>query len=90
MKTTKDDPCVCELRSFMAERFLRTRDELKLTQTEFASELNIDRRTYIDLEHRKNMCCAVTLLHYLCYHCKDPIEVLNGCKKILDKYGCNF
>lgn len=87
MKTTKDDPRSCEMRTFLAEHFLRTRDELNLTQTEFATELNIDRRTYIDLEHRKNMCCAITLLNYLCYHCKDPVEVLNGCKKIMDKHN---
>lgn len=86
MKTTKDDPCACELRAFLSERLLRTRDELKLTQLEFASELNIDRRSYIDLEHRKNMCCAVTLLTYLCYQCKNPLEVLDGCRKIMDKY----
>lgn len=86
MKTTKDDPSTCEMRTFLGEHFLRTRDELNLTQTEFATELNIDRRTYIDLEHCKSMCCAITLLHFLCYHCKDPVEVLNGCKEIMDKY----
>ncbi len=86
MKTTKDDPCTCELRAFLAERLLHTRDELNLTQIEFASELNIDRRSYIDLEHRKNMCCAVTLLNFLCYQCRNPLEILDGCRKIMDKY----
>ena len=86
MKTTHDDPCNCELRAYLSERFLRTRDALKLSQMEFASELNIDRRSYLDLEHRKNLCCAVTLLIYLCYHCKDPLDILDGCRRIFDKY----
>ena len=46
MKAAKDDPCLCALRSFFAERFLLTRDSLGLTQMEFALDLGIDRRSY--------------------------------------------
>ena len=67
MKAAKDNPCLCALRSFFAERFPLTRDSLGLTQMEFALDLGIDRRSYLDIEHRKNLCCAVTLLAYLCY-----------------------
>ncbi len=87
MKSMKNDTCTCELRAFLAQRFLRTRDELNLTQMGFAEELNIDRRSYIDLEHCKNMCCAVTLLNFLCYQCKNPLEILYGCRKIMDSYN---
>ena len=86
MKVTKDDPCLCALRSFFAERFLLTRDSLGLTQMEFALDLGIDRRSYLDIEHRKNLCCAVTLLAYLCYFCDDPLDILNECRRILDKH----
>lgn len=86
MKATKDDPCRCDLRSFFSERFLLTRDGLDLTQTEFALDLGMDRRSYIDIEHNKNLCCTITLLAYLCYFCDDPREILDSCKSILDKY----
>ena len=86
MKAAKDNPCLCALRSFFAERFLLTRDSLGLTQMEFALDLGIDRRSYLDIEHRKNLCCAVTLLAYLCYFCDDPLGILNECRRILDKH----
>lgn len=86
MKITKDNPCRCELRSFLSDCFLHTRKDLNLTQMEFAFDLGIDRRSYLDIEHKNTMCCAITLLVYLCYFCDDPLEVLEACKRILDKY----
>lgn len=73
MRVTKDDPCTQELRQFLGEHFMLTRDDLRLTQMEFASELNMDRRSYLDIEHRKALSCALTLLIFLCYYCKDPM-----------------
>lgn len=86
MSITKADPCSCELRSSISKHFLRTRDFLDISQMEFASELNIDRRSYIDIEHSENLCCTMTLLIYLCYFCKDPAALLSDCKDIFDKY----
>lgn len=85
MNTTKDNPCSCELRAFFSERFQHTRSDLHLSQMEFAEELNIDRRSYIDLEHNKSLCCATTLIIYLCYHCDDPVALLADCRAILDR-----
>ena len=53
MKVTKDNPCRCELRSFLSDCFLHTRKDLNLTQMEFAFDLGIDRRSYLDIEHKK-------------------------------------
>ena len=86
MKITKDSPCFCEISSFLSERFLLTRNDLQLSQLEFANDLSIDRRSYIDIEHRKNLCCAITLLAFLCYHCDDVDSLLNDCRIILDRY----
>ena len=86
MNITKDNPCNCELRTFLGTCFLRTRNDLHMTQTQFAAELNIDRRSYLDIEHSKNICCVITLLIYLCYHCKNVPAVIDGCREVLDKY----
>ena len=79
--------CKCELRNCLAEYFFDTRKELSLTQMAFAEKLNMDRRSYLELEHGNNMCCSLTLLIYLTCYCKDPEELLLKCKGILDKHG---
>ena len=76
MKAAKDAPCLCALRFFFVEHFLLTRNSLGLTQMEFALELGIDRRSYLNIEHRKNLYCAVTLLACLRYFCDDPLGTL--------------
>ena len=86
MKVSKDDPCRCELRDFFAKRLLLIRDELDLTQMEFALDLGIDRRSYHDLENRKSLCCALILLVYLCFFCADSLAVLRERKDIIKKY----
>ena len=86
MKITKDNPCFCELSKFLGECFRNTRKRLHLSQMEFANDLSIDRRSYLDIEHQKNLCCALTLLAYLCYHCENVSAVIDGCRKILDRY----
>lgn len=83
----KDSSCKCEVRSYLTNCMLHTRDELNLSQMEFAAELHIDRRSYLDIEHGKNLCCSMTLLYYLCYHCKDPLGVLAECRSIFDRHN---
>ena len=60
-----------------------------LSQMEFAAELHIDRRSYLDIEHRKNLCCTLALLFFLIYHCKDVQGFVDSCKPIFDKYFFN-
>ena len=88
MKPTKDNPCICELREYFSKRFMLARNELHLSQLEFANDLSIDRRSYLDIEHRKNLCCIITFLTYLCYHCEDVPALINDCRNILDKHIC--
>lgn len=79
--------CRCEIRKCLSECMLNTRKELSLSQMEFAEKLNMDRRSYLELEHGRNLCCTITLLLYLIYCCSDPDGLLRECKKIFDKYG---
>ena len=47
------------------------RDEKGLTQAEMAEKLSMDDRSYIDLDHGKTCCSAVTLALFLVYVCED-------------------
>lgn len=42
-----------------------------LTQSEMAEKLSMDDRSYIDLDHGKTCCSAVTLALFLVYVCGD-------------------
>ena len=52
-----------------------------LTQSEMAEKLSMDDRSYIDLDHGKTCCSAVTLALFLVYVCDDVqefVEELRG------------
>lgn len=89
MRFTKDDPALCELRSHLSDCLYNARIDKNLSQMEFAAELHIDRRSYLDIEHRKNLCCTLSLLFFLIYHCKDVQGFVDSCKPIFDKYFFN-
>lgn len=50
----------------------------------FVGELNIDRRSCIEIEHSESLCCAITLLIYL--FCNDPAFLLFNYQAVFDKY----
>lgn len=50
---------------------VRTRFNLGLTQSEMAERLAMDDRSFIDLDHGKTCCSAVTLVLFLIYVCED-------------------
>lgn len=50
---------------------VRTRTNLGLTQSEMAERLAMDDRSFIDLDHGKTCCSAVTLVLFLIYVCDD-------------------
>ena len=64
------------LKSFFYEKVSCTRYDLGLTQEEMASRLAMSARTYIDLDHGKTCCSAVTLALFLIYICADPPRFL--------------
>lgn len=50
---------------------VRVRTAGGLTQSEMAEKLAMDDRSYIDLDHGKTCCGAVTLALFLIYVCED-------------------
>ena len=60
------------LKAFFCENISRERYALGLSQEEMEGRLSMVWRTYIDLEHGKTGCSAVTLSLFLLYICTDP------------------
>lgn len=64
------------LKSFFHHKLFRSRLDLGLTQEEMAHRLAMACRTYVDLDHGKTCCSALTLAIYLIYICSEPITFL--------------
>ena len=65
------------LQTFFHHRLYYTRvDILDITQEEMAYRLALSCRSYVDLDHGKTSCSAVTLALFLVYICHDPAEFL--------------
>ena len=63
-------------RSFFHEKLFRRRVELDITQEEMADRLVMASRTYVDLDHGKTGCSALTLALFLIYVCAEPLAFL--------------
>lgn len=64
------------LKTFFHQELFRRRVALDITQEEMAHRLSMASRTYVDLDHGKTCCSAVTLSLFLIYICTDPMEFL--------------
>lgn len=64
------------LKAFFHQKLFYTRAELGITQEEMAHRLAMASRTYIDLDHGKTSCSALTLALFLIYICTDPLTFL--------------
>lgn len=63
---------------------VRTRTEQSLTQSQMAERLAMDERSYIDLDHGKSCCSAITLVLFLIYCCRDPLGFLGEFKNAIE------
>ena len=64
------------LKSFFCDKLLHTREALGFSQEEMAHRLAMAARTYVDLDHGKTSCSALTLARFLIYVCADPVAFL--------------
>lgn len=71
-------------RWFRAE-LVRYRNLERTTQSEMSERLAMDERSYIDLEHGKTCCSAVTLALYLTLCCDDPARSLEELRRALGR-----
>ena len=54
-----------------------------MTQEQFADTLLMSPRSYISLEHGKNLCCTLTFIIYLVFICDDVDSLVSDLKKVL-------
>ncbi len=71
------------LRAFMASDFYTTRKALSITQMEMADMLDIDLRSYADLEHGASLCSTRVFLRYIFLCKKDRMQFLKDIEGVL-------
>lgn len=72
-------------KAFFHEKLLHRREDLGITQEEMAHRLVMANRTYVDLDHGKTGCSALTLALFLIYICVDPITFLRELQSAFEK-----
>ena len=73
------------LKKYFHANIIRSRNDLEYTQSQMASLLIMDERSYVDLDHGKTCCSALTLALFLIYCCNDPLAFLNGLREAFEK-----
>lgn len=72
------------LRSFLAADFKTTRKALKLSQLKMSELLDVDLRSYADLEHGKSLCSTRVFLRYV-FRCKeDPTPFMEQIRQVME------
>ena len=64
------------LKGWFQTKLMQHRTTQCITQTKMAEIIAMDERSYIDLEHGKTCCSAVTLALFLTLCCENPTSVL--------------
>jgi len=71
-------------KDFFHSQLIHSRDRLGMSQEEMAELLEMAGRSYIDLDHGKTGCSAVTLVLYLIYVCDEPTLFLKQLKEAFE------
>lgn len=75
------------LKSFFHNKLFYARASLGVTQEEMAHRLAMAARTYVDLDHGKTSCSALTLALFLIYVCADPVAFLEELRDAFETYN---
>ena len=73
------------LKSHFHVHLVQIRTTNGLTQSEMAEKLSMDDRSYIDLDHGKTGCSALTLALFLIYICTDPLGFLEELRDAFER-----
>ena len=72
------------LRQKMSSRFRSTRKQLNISQGKMAELLEIDLRSYSDLEHGTCLCSTPVFIRYLLINTTNVAELLKDLESVLD------
>ncbi len=75
------------LKHYFHQKLIHVRMERKLTQAAMAELLEMDNRSYVDLDHGKTCCSATTFALYLIYVCEDVAEFLRELRDAFEAEG---
>ncbi len=73
------------LRTQFHVQLIRTRDTLGISQEEMAHRLMMACRTYVDLDHGKSCCSALTFVLFLLFICPDPAAFLEELRRAFEE-----
>lgn len=73
-----------ELKKFLRGYIIKLRNDNNLTQKKMANLLEMDVRSYSDIENGKNMCSTLTFILLLSQLRNNGEELLNDLKDIID------
>ena len=71
-------------KAFFHEKLFRRRADMGISQDEMANRWEMGCRTYVDLDHGKTSCSALTLALFRIYICDDPLVFLNDLRHALE------
>lgn len=71
------------------EALVYSREKEGVTQLEMAQILSMDERSYIDLDHGKICCSAITLALFLIYVCEDVGSFLGKLRSAIESVTDN-
>lgn len=72
------------LKHYFHGTLINTRATLGLTQSEMAERFAMDDRSYIDPDHGKTCCSAITLALFLLYICQDVYGFLEELRHVFE------
>ena len=71
-------------KAFFHEKLTQRRWALNFTHDKMSQKLMMTERSYIDLDHGKNGCQALTLALFLIYICENPLAFLEELRNELE------
>ena len=80
------DQLTMVFKAFFREKVIDARKKFGLSQEKMASKLEMACRSYVDLEHGKTCCGALTLILFLQNYCDAPDCFLSELREKFEKY----
>ena len=75
------------LKDYFHSRLIGSRNDMGISQEQMAELLVMASRTYIDLDHGKSGCSALTLILYLLYVCDEPQVFLDELREAFENHN---